>query len=114
MEADLPLLVKEQDIGAALEESVGGGETGETASDDDNLSHYNAMYVGGGDGGGEDIGVKVWDERANSLYRCRITGQQVPSSPACDYDPSALAPDPLPPAARPACVSFDPPPCRCG
>lgn len=30
--------------------------------------------VGGGDGGGEDIGVKVWDERANSLYRCRITG----------------------------------------
>ena len=46
MEADLPLLVKEQDIGAALEESVGGGETGETASDDDNLSHYNAMYVG--------------------------------------------------------------------
>ncbi len=39
MDADLPLLVKEQDVGAALEESVGGGETGKTASDDDDLCH---------------------------------------------------------------------------
>lgn len=46
MDDSLPLLVKEQDVGAALKKSVGGGETGKTASDNDDLCHYNKMDVG--------------------------------------------------------------------
>jgi len=33
------LFVEEDDIGASLEKSVGGRETGETTTDDDNASH---------------------------------------------------------------------------
>lgn len=46
MDDSLPLLVKEQDVGAALKKSVGGGETGKTASDNDDLCHYSKMDVG--------------------------------------------------------------------
>ena len=33
------MLIKEEHIGAALEESVGGRETSKTTTDDDDLSH---------------------------------------------------------------------------
>jgi len=40
---NIPLLVEEENISASLEESVSGRETGETASDNDDLCHY--IYV---------------------------------------------------------------------
>lgn len=53
----LRLLVEHEHIGPALEERVGGRETRETTTDDDNLDHYGG--IGGrngrvwGDAGGE-------------------------------------------------------------
>ena len=38
------MLVKEKNISASLEESVSSRETGETASDNDDLCHY-ILYV---------------------------------------------------------------------
>ena len=38
-EKDVRLFVEEDDICTSLEESVGGRETGETTTDDDNASH---------------------------------------------------------------------------
>ena len=35
----IPVLVEEEDGSTALKESVGSRETGETATDDDDLSH---------------------------------------------------------------------------
>lgn len=36
---DIRLFVEEDDIGTPLEKSVGGRETGETTTDDDDASH---------------------------------------------------------------------------
>lgn len=64
---NLPLLIEEQDAGTTLKKSVGGRETCETASDDDDLSHYRdvaaevEMVVSG------ISEVKVWDEREDEL-----------------------------------------------
>ena len=38
------LLVEEEDVGSALEKRVSGGETCETTTDDDDLSHCECIY----------------------------------------------------------------------
>jgi hypothetical protein len=62
MRLDLPLLVNEEDIAAALENSVSSRKTGETTTDDDNLSH--CVYEGG---------LRMEEERRRrSRFECRV------------------------------------------
>jgi hypothetical protein len=64
MRLDLPLLVNEKDIAAALENSMSSRKTSETTADDDNLSH--CVYEW------ELRMEEEEEERRRSRFECRV------------------------------------------
>ena len=79
---DVRLFVEENDISTSLKEGVGGGETGETTTDDDNASHYGWnwgdgwRFVGGRERAGSRSEAEVPAPIVNSPSRVFVPPQQ--------------------------------------
>ena len=63
---DLRLLVKQEHVSTALEESVCGREASETTTDDNNLGHFACV-----EGGGGEYEETREEEAGNTLYNTR-------------------------------------------